>query len=426
MINKWLSSNPTIAFLKTLKGNPNPFYSVLTEPLWGIPWALYFPFFTLYMNRLGLEDADIGILLSVGLFIQMMSAFLGGVITDKFGRRRTLFIADFISQSMPALIWAFAQDFRWFLVAVIFNGFWPISNISWQCLMVEDLEKDKVVPLFNLIYISGQLAVFFAPISGYFIGRYSLVPVMRVLFVLAFILMTLKAAILFYYCKETGQGKIRLKETNAVPIRRLIGEYGGVLKQILRTPATWRVLILITLVSIQQMTSNNFFALYVTQDLGLPEQFLTLFPILRAVIMLTFFLGVQDRFSRFPQYAIMLGGLGLYISGFTLLILTPPGAIFLLVIYTAIDACAAALFLPRRDALFIQNVAAAERARIMSLLTVIMLGVSSPFGVIIGRLSGIDRRIPFTACLGLFVLMGIIVSMEKKKGKDEDNEPQPA
>ena len=416
MINKWLSRNSTWAFLKSLKGNPR--YCVLTEPPWGIPWALYTPFFALYMFSLGLKDADIGILLSVGLFLQMFTALLGGILTDKFGRRLTTFIADIVSWSIPVLIWAFAQDFRWFLVAVVFHSFLQVSNVSWQCLFVEDAPQDKIVQLFNLIYIAGLLSVFFAPISGYFIGVFSLVPVMRVIFGIAFVSMTAKFVVLYIYSKETAQGVIRMKETANVPMRRLVAEYSGVLSQILKTPATWRVLILITLLSIQQMTSTNFFALYVTQDLALPEQFLVVFPILRAAIMLVFFLGFQDRLNRFPQYAVMLTGLGLYVGGFTLLILTPPETMFLLVVFTIIDACAAAVFLPRRDALVFQNVDPGERARIMSLLTIIMLGVSSPFGVIIGRLSGMDRRLPFAVCVGLFILMGVIVSMERKKGHE--------
>jgi len=388
---------------------------VLTEPLWGIPWALVSPFFALYMFSLGLQDADIGILISVGMFLQMFFAFLGGVLTDKYGRKLTTFITDIVSWSVPVLLWTFAQDFRWFLVAAIFNSINQISHVSWQCLLVEDAPPDRIVQLYHLVYIGSLLAVFFAPISGYFIGVFSLVPVMRVLFGITFVSMTTKFVILQVYSKETAQGTVRIKETANVPLYRLIAEYGGVLVQIIKTPATWRVLILITLVSIQQLTSNNFFALYVTQDLGLPEQFLVVFPILRAGIMLVFFLGVQNRLNRFPQYAIMLTGLGLYIGGFVLLIMTPPQAMFLLVIFTALDASAAALFLPRRDALVIQNVDPNERARIMGLLTVIMLGISSPFGLIIGWLSGVDRRIPFTVCVGLFILMGIIVSLEKKR-----------
>jgi len=388
------------------------------------------------MFSLGLEDADIGILISVGLFLQMFTALLGGVATDKFGRRLTTFVADLISWSIPTLIWAFAQDFRWFLVAVLFNSFWQVSSVSWQCILVEDAPQDKIVQLFNMIYIAGMLAVFFAPISGYFVGVFSVVPVVRVLFGIAFVSMTIKFVIFYFYSRETAQGEVRMTETKNTPLRQLTAGYASVLIQIIKTPATLRVLVLITLLNIQQLTSANFFALYVTQDLGLPEQFLAWFPILRAAIMLVFFIWAQNMLNRFAQYKVMLVGLVIYVCAFVLLILTPADVILPLVIFTVFDAFAAALFLPRRDALVIQNVDPAERARIMSLLVVIMLGISSPFGIIIGRLSGINRQIPFIVCVGLFVLMGIIVSFERSKGEQNNddtteegginNEPNPA
>ena len=259
MIKQWLSRNPTWASLKSLEGNPR--ICIITEPLWGIPWALYSPFFALYMYTLGVRDAYIGILISLGLLLQMFTALIGGVLTDKLGRRLTTFLADMVAWSIPVLIWAFAQDFRWFLIAVVFNSFWRVSEVSWQCLLVEDAPQDKIVQLYNLIYIATMLAVFFAPISVLAIGMFSLVPVMRVIFGLTFICMTVKFVILLIYSKETGQGIVRMKETARLPIWRLVSEYRGVLMQILKTPATWRVLILITLLHIQQLTSNNFFSL---------------------------------------------------------------------------------------------------------------------------------------------------------------------
>jgi hypothetical protein len=133
--------------------------------------------------------------------------------------------------------------------------------------------------------------------------------------------------------------------------------------------------------------------------------------------MLVFFLFVQNRLNKFPLYAVMLAGLLTYIAGHVWLLMIPYGygAILPLVAFTAMDACAAALFLPRRDSLVILNVDPQERARIMALLLVIMLGVSSPFGYIVGALSEISRRIPFMMSIGLFVLMGVMVAMERGK-----------
>ena len=416
-----------------MKLKASPRVCILTEPLWGIPHNLYAPFFTLYMFTLGLSDANIGLLISVGFFMQMLTAFLGGVLSDKFGRRRTTFAADLLSWSVPTAIWTFAQDFRWFLVAAIFNAVWRVSDTSWQCLLVEDVEAEKIVKLYNWVYIAGLSAVFFAPVSWFFIGQYSLVPVMRVLLGFAFFSMTAKFLIMFKFGTETAQGMQRMQETRHLSLWRLSLQCKDVFWQIIKTPATVRVLILITLLHIQQIVSNNFFALYVVQDLGVPEQFLALFPILRAGVMLAFFLGIQNRLNRFPIYAVMLVGLAVYLGGHTWLLsisylggtyyeaLTRQlGALLPLVLFTVVDACAAALFLPRRDSLVILNVNPQERARIMAVMLVIMLGFSTPFGYIVGALSEINRRLPFMMSMGLFVLMGIMVAMERGTGEIKD------
>ncbi|MCL2498770.1 MAG: MFS transporter [Defluviitaleaceae bacterium] len=404
-----------------LKGNPR--LCIVTEPLWGIPHALYIPFFPLYMHTLGLGDSDIGILVSVGFFLQMISAFIGGVASDKYGRRLTTFVADILSWTIPVGIWALAQDFRWFLVAAVFNSIWRVSDTSWQCLLVEDVEADRIVRLYQWVYIAGLLSVFFAPISFYFLRVHSLVPVMRVLLGFAFVSMTLKFFLMYKFGMETGQGRVRMAETKDTSLFTLSLQCKDVFLQIIRTPATLRVLALIILLNIQQISSNNFFSLYVAQDLGVPEQNLALFPILRAGIMLVFFLFAQVWLNRFPLYAVMLGGLAVYITGHVWLLSIPgygstPYAavpILSLVLFTVIDACAASLFLPRRDSLVILNVDPQERARIMALLLVIMLGVSSPFGYIVGAMSEVSRRIPFVMSIGLFVLMGVIVLMERKR-----------
>ena len=401
--------------LLSLKGNAR--YAVFTEPLWGIPFNLYSPFLTLFMFSLGVMDAHIGILLAVGLAVQMVSSILSGVLTDKFGRRRTNIIWDHLAWTVPCFIWAFAQDFRWFLVAAIFNGLWPIGSNAWECLLVEDEEPSKIVQLFNWVYIAGSISVFFAPISIIFIRVFELQIVMRVLLAFAAVSMSAKFTLHYIFATETRQGVIRLKETAGVPIYHLLLQYKGVLKQIFTTPATVRVLLLIIILHIQQI-AGGFFTLYVTQDLGLPDAYIAWFPVLRGAIMLVFFLAFQRILNRFSIYLVMFGGLALYIGGYILLLWTPAGFLLPLLIFTAIDACAAALFMPRRDSLVINNVDPAERARIRAMLMAIMLGVASPFAILAGRLSEFNRRIPLAASIGLFVLIGIIVWIERQK-KDE-------
>ena len=85
--------------------------------MWGVPFNLYAPYASLYMLELGATDTQVGLITSLGLAGQMLFAVASGHITDRLGRRRTSLFFDLVSWSIPTLIWAFAQDVTWFVVA---------------------------------------------------------------------------------------------------------------------------------------------------------------------------------------------------------------------------------------------------------------------------------------------------------------------
>ena len=187
--------HPLVITLGKLRGNVRA--CVLTEPLWGIPFNLVLPYASVYMLAIGLTDLQIGTIASLGYFVQIFFALISGAITDKYGRRLTTAVSDFISWGIAALIWAFAQDIRFFIVAAIINAMWRIPANSWTCLLVEDAEEHQLVHIWTWIYIAGLLSAFFAPLAGVLIGAIKLVPAVRILYAFAFVSMSAKAWILY-------------------------------------------------------------------------------------------------------------------------------------------------------------------------------------------------------------------------------------
>jgi MFS family permease len=72
--------------------------------MFGIPYNLYATYASVYILKLGLTDAQIGLTISVGLAMQILGALLGGPITDKFGRRKTTLIFDLLAWSVPTFL----------------------------------------------------------------------------------------------------------------------------------------------------------------------------------------------------------------------------------------------------------------------------------------------------------------------------------
>jgi len=190
-----MKSHSLITSLKSLRGNPRG--CVYPEPLWGIPFHLYSPYVSIYMIALGLSESQIGLIVSISWGFQIFLALLSGAITDKLGRRRTTLIFDILSWSTPALIWAVAQNFWYFLIAGIVNSMWRVTHNSWTCLLVEDAEPRRLVDIYTWIYIANLLVGFVAPLAGVLISVYSLIPTVRGLYFFAAFMFTVKAIVTY-------------------------------------------------------------------------------------------------------------------------------------------------------------------------------------------------------------------------------------
>ena len=414
-IMKRIKSHPLIDVLINLKGNPRA--CVYIEPLWGIPFNLIAPFVTVYMSALGITDVQIGLIASIGMIVQLVFSFLGGTIADKTGRKRTTMFGDMFGWCFACLVWAVSQNFWFFLIATILNAFEQINQTAWTCLLIEDADKSQIVSIYTWITIAGLMAVFFAPISGTLIGRFTLIPVMRVLYLSFSITMVIKTVITYKYTTETKQGYIRMEETKNTSFWKLIAGYKDLIPKIFRNKKTMQTLVVMTVLYVTNLSSNNFFGLYATDSLGLPEGNLAYFPIFRAIVMIVFLFIIQHKIKgiKIPMQV----GFLIYIAAQALLILSPKNQPVFILIFTILEAIAYGLVMPRKDAMVTNNVDSHERARIVALLTTLMITFSTPFGYITGLIASIDRRLVFALNIFFFLLAAITIGVMKEKPAEE-------
>lgn len=404
---KNLGKHPLIELLKNNKGNPRTL--ILMEPLWGIPYNLIAPFATLYMYTQGITDVQIGLILSVAMFIQVFFSFFGGIITDKLGRKFTTMMGDFFGWCVACLVWAVSGNFWFFLIAVLFNSFEQINQTAWYCLLIEDADPKDLLGIYTWANIGGLVAIFFAPISGLLINSFTVVPVVRVLYIVFAVNMLIKVFITYRHCNETRQGKIRMAETRDASVLQMLYEYKDLIPKVLMNKEIMKVVTVSVILHITNLVSSNFFSLYVTQRLGIADRYLAFFPILNAAVMLIFMIGVQHRLEAIKFRIPMWIGLVLYAACSILLILTPIGSLPFIIIYVFVGAVAGALVMPRKDALLQLNINPKERARINSLIMSVTIAFASPFGYFTGWLSSLDRRLPFVFTFTILIAAIIIV-----------------
>ncbi|MGI5959395.1 MAG: MFS transporter [Massiliimalia sp.] len=416
---KNLKMHPLFQVLANNGGNPRTL--IFIEPLWGIPYNLIAPFATLYMYTQGITDVQIGLILSIAMLFQVVFCFFGGILSDKLGRKFTTMMGDFFGWSLACLVWAVSNNFWLFLIAALLNCFEQINQTAWYCLLIEDAHSKDLVGIYTWVNIGGLVAVFFAPLSGLFVTSYSIVPVVRVLYFLFSLTMLMKTLITFRFCRETKQGNIRRTETKNVSVFHMLGEYRQLIPCLLKDKSVVKAVVVSVILYVANVVNTNFFGLYVTQHLGLSENFLAMFPILNAAVMLIFMVGVQHRMDTTKFRVPLWIGLALYSVAALVLIFSPANSLGFVLIYVLVAALAAALVNPRKDALVQLNLVPEERARLNALIMASTVALSSPFGYLAGWLSSVDRRLPFAFTLVLFVAAMLIICRIQEPQVEENS-----
>jgi MFS family permease len=356
------------------------------------------------MIAIGLADKQIGLIVSISWGFQIVFALLGGAITDKLGRRRTTLIFDIISWTIPALISAIAQNFWYFLIAGIINSVWRVTHNSWSCLLVEDADQDQLVDIYTWIYIAVTMSGFVAPLAGILVSKYSLVPTVRVLYIFAAIMFTVKAIITYRMTQETQQGIVRMKETRHQSIFNALGEYHGIFQAILRTPQTLYTAGIMLVISITNVITGSFWSIIVTEKLGVPDKYLSIFPFIKSAVVLFFFFIVMPRIKKLHfKLPMTIGFLG-FVAGQLILITAPVQGYLFLIVSVILEACSFAAVSPLVDQMVVLTIDPKERARIQSILYVGIISLTTPFGWIAGALSERNKVYPFILNIALFVI----------------------
>ena len=417
-----LMRNPMIAFLAGLKGNARA--CLWPEPLWGIPYNLCLPYASLYMAALGLSPAQIGYVASINIVAQVVFATLSGVITDKLGRRKTTFLFDTLSWSVPEFIWMISQDFRWFAAAAVFNGAWRVTENSWSLLLIDDMKQEEILPAFSLTQMLGLFSAFFAPLSKFAIDAFGLVPTMRVLYGVTFVSMTLKFILVQKFSVETSVGRRRMEATKDKSVLRLLYECKDVY---IKTVTSRRMLLTFGIVasySLVTTLTNSYWSLLACRELGIAQGNVVVFTTVKSLMTLLCVLFLVPRVAGLPVKRPMLGGLAMHIAAMALLVAAPRGAsaVLVLLVSTLLEAAALSILSPTTSSLMFINAGEEERARVCGLVYGTVSLMTAVFPSLIGQLAEISLRLPFAVCIALFVFAGVLVMrLSRMPGRGQDD-----
>lgn len=410
-----LRRNRLVDTLFSLRGNARA--CIFTEPLWGLPVNLYMPLSAKYMEALGLDALQIGIVATVYLVSQMFFSLISGAVTDRLGRRWTTTIFDIFAWVVPSLLWMNAQGFSWFVAAAAFNGFMRITDNAWPLLMVEDAPPKMLVSIYSLSHIAGLLSGFAAPLTSLFVGKENLVPTMRWLYLFALVCMVIKIVVLHLNTRETTLGRQRKEELRGKPLSSAFEGSLDVLKKLFQNVPLMLVLVLMSCLMVIRSNTQNFWPLLVTGKLGLPEGSLPLLSAIKSLVqMLCFFIiapRLRPRYFFKPMNLGLLVILGLHLFWYFL----PREASGLVYLGVMAEALEMSIILPLMSSLQMLLLDQKERSRMLGFFIAACLLITAPFGVFNGFLGRLDAGFPMLLSAAL-ALLGILMLGKLKQQVD--------
>jgi MFS family permease len=399
----------TFSVLKSFQGNTRT--CLLVEPLWGIPFNLFAPYASLYMLALGCTKEQVGTITAIGLIFQMIFALIGGYITDKLGRKRTSLIFDLLSWSIPCLIWMVAQNYYYFLIAAILNGMVRIVQNSWNCLMIEDAPPEQRVHIYTWAEVAGILAGFFAPLAGFFVEQFTLVPAVRGLYAFAALSMTFMFLIRNYYTEETMIGRKKMLEARLHTFVTAVREYPALIKTLFTHPLTRAAFLLLLLNNVQIVFRNTFLGIVLNKGMGIPQGTLGIFPAVGSAIAMIIYIFVMPTLGSRPPEKPLLFGLIIFLGGSFLLLVTPERNLFWALGAYFISSVGSAFLTPFVNGNIANRIMDEHRAKQMSIVYAVVYGGSAPFGWFSGYLAMTNARFPLLVSIGAaFLSLGILGS----------------
>lgn len=260
-------------------------------------------------------------------------------------------------------------------------------------------------------------SAFFAPLGGWFVDRYGLIPAVRGLYIFGFLMLSAKFIVLYAYSHETARGVQRMQETRHRSLISLLGEYRSVFNQLLHSKPILAALSLMVITNIYTTISNNFWGVVFTSKLGFTESEISTYVAIRSIVMTLSFFVIGPRLTNLRRFRLPLWvGFSGFLVSQLLLVVMPPHAVMLLVISVLLEAVASALVSPMTESLLALSMESNERARVSAMVYVALIVVISPFGWIAGQLSALDRSLPFALNMSLFAIGLVLVWFIGKPG----------
>jgi len=271
--------------------------------------TMIFPFFALYItHKFNVGMTQAGLLLGTFSLFGMIGSFIGGALTDRFGRK-SMVLFGLVFSALSALSMGFANDLRLFyLLAASVGLLSDIAGPAWQAMVADILPEDKRTDGYGVLRVVANLAWIIGPTIGGFMAARSYL----LLFIFDAVCSLITAAIIFRLIPETKPEPLAGEAQESL-FKTVLG-YGKVFSDWLFM-AYIAASMLMLLVYLQMYSALSVF---LRDNFGITPQGYGFILTSSAITVIFFQFWVTRRVKRYPPMLMMALGSAFYVVGFSM------------------------------------------------------------------------------------------------------------
>ena len=171
--------------------------------LWGPVMSMAAPYSQLYAGELGASPFIISVISTVRSATLSVSRMLGGYLSDRYGRRKILWVGTLIV-SFGYLLYAVAPSWEFLVVAAFVSGLSLFYQPALQSVVADSTTPEVRGRVYGVLSFIPGLLGSLSPLAGaYVVGVYGLVGGMRLIYVLSFAAGLVTAFMRWRWIEET-------------------------------------------------------------------------------------------------------------------------------------------------------------------------------------------------------------------------------
>jgi MFS family permease len=251
--------------LKDVLSNKNVLLMTITVTLFHFTRNLFLPWLPLYLDVLGAPVQIIGVFFTVKAILTFLMAAPGGILADRYGRRKTILLGHVFSLLTP-LFFLFAQTWQQLIPGLVLDAIWHLWSPAVYSTIIESLPIKKRTTGFAIIQMLLLLATSITMLmGGVFTDNFGLIEGIRIILIINFVSEVVRLLLRYFFLKETLVTK-KQKDINIVQNKSI--KKDSILSKLNLDKRIWAMIATRCLFQMGRAMANPFVVLYITDSIG--------------------------------------------------------------------------------------------------------------------------------------------------------------